>query len=138
MNEGKMNGSSDEGLQDKNVDMKDSQTVIIKDTVKIEIRNVPIALKDRYMNDARKYCKGNWTYALARMLDAAEITPQFNLLLEKVFAVDEKINKHLNENKEEQQKRMQRMIIRQQMFSWKRVVQETIKVYKRAIEDFEK
>ena len=102
MNEGKMNGSSTEEQLDRNVDMKDSQTVIIKDTVKIEIRNVPVELKNRYMNYARKYCKGNWTYALARMLDAAEITPQFNLLLEKVFIVDEKINKHLNENKEEE------------------------------------
>ncbi|NCO12365.1 MAG: hypothetical protein AUJ41_00835 [Candidatus Pacebacteria bacterium CG1_02_43_31] len=46
------------------------------------------------------------------------------------------LRKILNENKAEQQKRMQRMIIRQQMFDWKKVAQETVKVYKRAIEDF--
>ncbi len=46
------------------------------------------------------------------------------------------LRKILNENKEEQQKRMQRMIIRQQMFDWKKVAQETVEVYKRAIEDF--
>ncbi len=48
------------------------------------------------------------------------------------------LKKILNENHEEQQKRMQRMIIRQQMFDWKKVAQETISVYKKAIEDFEK
>ncbi|MBU0974091.1 glycosyltransferase family 4 protein [Patescibacteria group bacterium] len=46
------------------------------------------------------------------------------------------LRKILNENKEEQQKRIQRMIIRQQMFDWKKVARETIEVYKRAIEDF--
>lgn len=90
-------------VEDENVNMKDSQTVIIKDTVKIEIRNVPIELKNRYMNYARKYCKGNWTYALARMLDAAEMTPQFNLLVEKIGEVELQLNEHMNEgNKEEE------------------------------------
>jgi len=46
------------------------------------------------------------------------------------------LKKILSENKEEQQKRLQRMIIRQQMFDWRKVTKETIDVYKRAIEDF--
>jgi glycosyltransferase involved in cell wall biosynthesis len=46
------------------------------------------------------------------------------------------LKKILNETKSEQQKRLQRMIIRQQMFSWSKVARETIDVYKRAIEDF--
>lgn len=89
-------------VEDDNVNLKDSQTVIIKDTVKIEIRNVPIALKDRYMLYARKYCKGNWTYALGRMLDAAEVTPQFNLVVGKLYEIEEKLNEHINEGKEEE------------------------------------
>lgn len=40
----------------------------------------------------------------------------------------------LNETEEEQKKRVQRMIIRQHMFSWDRVTAETIEVYKRARE----
>lgn len=47
------------------------------------------------------------------------------------------LNTILNETEPEQQKRMQRMIIRQQMFDWKKVAQETVAVYKKAIEDFE-
>lgn len=43
----------------------------------------------------------------------------------------------LNENTEEQRNRLQRMIIRGQMFSWENVAQETINVYKRAIEDWD-
>jgi len=46
------------------------------------------------------------------------------------------LEKILNENKAEQQKRLQRMIIRQQMFDWRKVAKETIDVYKKAIEDF--
>lgn len=44
------------------------------------------------------------------------------------------IEKILNESEQDQQKRLQKMIIRQQMFSWEKVVQETIAVYKEAIE----
>ncbi len=47
------------------------------------------------------------------------------------------LKKILNETEAEQQKRLQRMIIRQQMFSWPKVAKETLVVYKRAIEDFE-
>jgi glycosyltransferase involved in cell wall biosynthesis len=39
----------------------------------------------------------------------------------------------LDENQEEQQKRLQRMIIRLQMFSWERVAEETSKVYLEAM-----
>ena len=40
----------------------------------------------------------------------------------------------LNESIEAQQKRLQRMIIRLQMFSWERVVEETIQVYQKALQ----
>jgi len=40
----------------------------------------------------------------------------------------------LNESIDEQKKRLQRMIIRLQMFSWERVVDETIQVYKKALQ----
>ncbi len=46
------------------------------------------------------------------------------------------ISKVLSETKEQQQKRLQRMIIRLQMFSWKRVAKETITVYQKAIRDY--
>lgn len=39
----------------------------------------------------------------------------------------------LNESEEEQQKRIQKMIIRQQMFNWPSVVNETVAAYKQAI-----
>lgn len=42
----------------------------------------------------------------------------------------------LNETKEEQQKRKKRMIIRQQMFTWKQTANETLKVYETAIRQF--
>ncbi len=45
------------------------------------------------------------------------------------------ITKVLSESKEQQQKRLQRMIIRLQMFSWKRVAKETLAVYQKAIND---
>lgn len=41
----------------------------------------------------------------------------------------------LSESVTDQQKRLQKMIIRLQMFSWKRVAQETLAVYKKAIEE---
>lgn len=41
----------------------------------------------------------------------------------------------LSESSDLQKKRLQRMIIRQQMFSWKKVARETLEVYKRAIAD---
>lgn len=39
----------------------------------------------------------------------------------------------LNETEEEQQKRLQKMIIRQQMFTWPSVIKETVSVYKQAV-----
>lgn len=50
-------------------------------------------------------------------------------------AIREAIIKLLNETKEEQQKRAQRMIIRGQMFSWDSVATATMEVYKQAIEE---
>lgn len=47
------------------------------------------------------------------------------------------LKKVLNESKDEQKKRLQRMIIRQQMFSWKKVARETLAVYKKAIADYQ-
>lgn len=43
------------------------------------------------------------------------------------------IEKILNETESEQQTRMQRMIIRQHMFNWKKVAAETIQVYQTAV-----
>jgi glycosyltransferase involved in cell wall biosynthesis len=40
----------------------------------------------------------------------------------------------LNEDREAQQKRMQRMIIRLQLFSWRKAADETIRVYRKAAE----
>lgn len=42
----------------------------------------------------------------------------------------------LNENLEAQRNRLQRMMIRLQMFSWEKVAKETIAVYRKAIEDY--
>lgn len=44
------------------------------------------------------------------------------------------LTKILNETESEQQTRIQRMIIRQHMFNWEKVTEETIAVYKKAIE----
>ena len=41
----------------------------------------------------------------------------------------------LNESKEASQKRMQRMILRLQLFNWNKVADETIGVYRRAVEE---
>lgn len=50
--------------------------------------------------------------------------------------ITQAIKKILNETKEDQQRRLQRMIIRKQMFDWKKVAMQTVEVYKKAIEDF--
>lgn len=55
---------------------------------------------------------------------------------ESVPEITKGLEKILNESKEDQDKRVKRMIIRQQMFSWQQVAKETIEVYKKAIEDF--
>ncbi len=47
------------------------------------------------------------------------------------------IAKLLNETQEEKEKRTQRMIIRQQMFSWERTAKETYQVYQKAIRDWQ-
>lgn len=49
-------------------------------------------------------------------------------------SIREGITTILNESEDKQQKRLQRMIIRQQMFSWEKVIQDTVSVYKQAIE----
>ena len=53
---------------------------------------------------------------------------------ESVESIRQGITTILNEPLEEQKKRLQRMIIRLQMFSWDRVADETIEVYKKAIQ----
>ena len=45
------------------------------------------------------------------------------------------IEKILNENKKQQQERLQKMIIRLQLFSWERVAQETKAVYERIYQE---
>lgn len=52
---------------------------------------------------------------------------------ESVESIREGIQTILDENESDQQLRLQRMIIRQQMFSWETVAQETLRVYKQAI-----
>jgi glycosyltransferase involved in cell wall biosynthesis len=44
----------------------------------------------------------------------------------------------LNESREAQQKRLQRMIIRLQLFSWEKVAEQTIAVYKKVMEEAQK
>lgn len=56
---------------------------------------------------------------------------------ESVESITQGITAILSESLENQQKRLQRMIIRQQMFSWRSVAKETIQVYKKAIADHE-
>lgn len=51
-----------------------------------------------------------------------------------VESIQKGLEKVLDENREDQQKRMQRMIIRLQLFQWRRAADETIKVYRQAAE----
>ncbi|KUK79646.1 MAG: Glycosyl transferase group 1 [Microgenomates bacterium 39_7] len=53
-----------------------------------------------------------------------------------VGQITEAIKKILNETKTEQQHRLQRMIIRKQMFNWNKVARQTLAVYQKAVEDF--
>jgi glycosyltransferase involved in cell wall biosynthesis len=53
-----------------------------------------------------------------------------------VKSITKGLKKILNENSNDQQKRLQRMIIRLQMFSWETTAKETLLVYKQAIQDF--
>jgi len=46
------------------------------------------------------------------------------------------LNTVLNENLSEQQKRLQKMIIRSQMFSWQRVAEQTIDAYEKTVKMF--
>ncbi len=55
---------------------------------------------------------------------------------ESVDSIRAGLEKVLGEGLSEQQKRLQRMIIRQQMFSWQTVANETHRVYRKAVEDF--
>jgi glycosyltransferase involved in cell wall biosynthesis len=51
-----------------------------------------------------------------------------------VKSIREGIEKVLNEKKEAQQKRLQQMILRLQLFSWAKVADKTVEVYQRAAE----
>lgn len=51
-----------------------------------------------------------------------------------VESIREGIVKILNEDLEEQQKRLQRMIIRLHLFDWQRVAEQTVEVYRQAID----
>ncbi len=51
-----------------------------------------------------------------------------------VASIRKGIETVLNEDREAQQKRMQRMIIRLQLFSWRKAADETIRVYRKAAE----
>lgn len=87
------------------VEIKDSRTFIVRDTKQIVIRNVPIDLWERYRDYSRKYSKGNWTYALRMMLDAAEIIPMFNLVAQKLADHDDRIGKLEGTEEEEKPKK---------------------------------
>jgi glycosyltransferase involved in cell wall biosynthesis len=56
---------------------------------------------------------------------------------ESIDDIHKGIKNILGENIEDQQKRLQRMIIRLQMFSWEKVATETIRVYQQAIKDWQ-
>lgn len=68
------------------------------------------------------------------MLEVAGNAAEF-IEPQDVTALTGAITKVVSETKEQQQKRLQRMIIRLQMFSWKRVAKETVAVYQKAIKD---
>ena len=55
---------------------------------------------------------------------------------ESVESITKGLETILNEDTESQKKRLQRMIIRQQMFSWEYTARETLAVYTQAIQDF--
>lgn len=50
-----------------------------------------------------------------------------------VKSIRKGIEKILEESREEQQRRLQKMIIRRQLFSWSKVAEDTIRVYQQAI-----
>lgn len=52
---------------------------------------------------------------------------------QSVDSITKGIQKILKENKAQQQKRLQKMILRLQLFNWDKVAQETINVYQKAI-----
>ncbi len=64
--------------------------------------------------------------------NAAELIDPFS-----VESIRQGIQHLLNESKEDQQKRLQRMIIRLQLFDWGRVAEETMRVYQTAIDHFD-
>ncbi len=53
---------------------------------------------------------------------------------ESVESIRAGITTILNENMAEQQKRLQRMVIRKQMFNWQKVAEKTLEVYQKALE----
>ena len=72
--------------REKNVEVTDSvtRTFTVRDTKQITLKGVSEDLWLRYRDYARKYCKGNWTLALQKMLDVAELTPIINKLVDQV------------------------------------------------------
>lgn len=55
---------------------------------------------------------------------------------ESVASITQGLTTLLNETSQEQGKRLQRMIIRLQMYNWEQTARETIEVYSQAIQDF--
>lgn len=55
---------------------------------------------------------------------------------ESVESIRQGITNVLNENADAQRKRLQRMVIRQQMFGWEQAAQKTVEVYQQAIKHF--
>ncbi|MEA2056637.1 MAG: glycosyltransferase family 1 protein [Patescibacteria group bacterium] len=56
---------------------------------------------------------------------------------ESVESIHQGISNVLNENADTQRKRLQRMIIRQQMFSWEQTALKTVEVYQQTIKHFQ-
>lgn len=99
--------------KEEGLEVKDSQTFSIKETKEIKIHGVPEDMFLRYRDYARKYAKGNWTRALQMLLDAGEVMPlinnvvehnamQYSSLEERIMKIEESMN-----NKEESIKKNQ-------------------------------
>jgi glycosyltransferase involved in cell wall biosynthesis len=75
------------------------------------------------------------TSDLSAMIEVAGNAAEF-VDPKNTASIGKAIEKILNEDEAEQKKRLQRMVIRKQMFDWQKVAGQTIKVYQKAIEDF--
>ena len=72
------------------------------------------------------------TSNISAMIEVAGNAAEF-VEPKEVESIRRGIENVLNESKQDEQKRLQRMIIRLQMFSWDRVAKDTIAVYQKAI-----